>query len=146
MKHLSWKYLAGLVDGEGCIDVQINSGKYVFPRLRVALVAPSGFLLEICKANYGGYLSHRKGSGTHQDSICWELCNYTRVCPVLRNLVNHLLLKKEQARFCLWMETNTKGLHVGTLVRDAIRDELKLMKTDPHRLSEQAQERILPLL
>lgn len=142
MKRLSWKYLAGLIDGEGCIDVQVT-GPYVRPRLRIALVKPSEYLLELCRANFGGYLSQRKGSGTHQDSVCWELAGYAAACSLLRNVVNSLILKREQARFCLWLETNIKGQQVSTEVRDAIREELKLMKRDPHRLSEQAQERIL---
>lgn len=146
MKRVPWKYLAGLIDGEGCLDVQITNGCYVRPRLRIGLTKTSEFLLEMCRANFGGYLSQRKGSGTHQDSVCWELCGYGTTNKVLRNVVNHLLLKKEQARLCLWMETNVKGQHVSTEVRDAIRQELALMKRDPHRLSEKAQERIIALL
>jgi hypothetical protein len=44
------------------------------------------------------------------------------------------------------METNIKGKHVGAEARDALREELKLMKRDPQRLSERAQERITALL
>ena len=143
MKRLSWKYLAGLIDGEGCLDVQLSPGGHIRPRLRIGLVATSRFLLDMIVANHGGYLSERKGSGTHQDSISWELCGYDKVCSFLRNVVNHLLLKKEQARFLLWLELNIKGRQVSTEVRDAIREELKLARRDPHRLSEQAQERIL---
>lgn len=143
MKRLSWKYLAGLIDGEGCIDVQVTNQVYVRPRLRIALVDTSRFLLEMCQANFGGGLCDREGSGTHRPSVSWEAAGYTVACPILRNVVNHLFLKKEQARFCLWMETNIKGQHVSTEVRDAIRDELVLMKRDPHRLSEKAQARLL---
>lgn len=145
MKRLSWKYLAGLIDGEGCIDVQVTNQVYVRPRLRVGLVATSDFLLEMCKANFGGVLCAREGSGTHQPSLSWECAGYAVACPILRNVVNHLFLKKEQARFCLWMETNIKGQHVSTEVRDAIREELALMKRDPHRLSEKAQARLLAM-
>jgi len=143
MKRLSWKYLAGLIDGEGCVDVQVTSQVYVRPRLRIALTDTSRFLLEIARTNFGGVLCDRPGSGTHQASVSWELAGYASACPVLRNVVNHLFLKKEQARFALWMETNIKGKHVSTEVRDAIREELALMKRDPHRLSEKAQDRIL---
>lgn len=143
MKRLSWKYLAGLIDGEGCIDVQQSPSGHIRPRVRVGLTASSRFLLEIIVANHGGYLSERSGSGNHQDSVCWELPGYDKACSFLRNIVNHLLLKKEQVRLLLWLEQNVKGLHVSTEVRDAIREELKLMKRDPHRLSEQAQDRIL---
>ena len=145
MKRLSWKYLAGLIDGEGCIDVQISKKVYVRPRLRVVLTATSGYLLDMLHNSYGGHMCYRKGSGNWNDSVSWEHAGYS-CCKVLRNIVNHLILKKEQARFVLWMERDLKGKHVSTEVRDAVREELKLMKRDPHRLSEKAQKEILGML
>lgn len=152
MKRVSWKYLAGLIDGEGCIDVQVTkiSGKfYVRPRLRVAMSDVAKDLLEMCQLNFGGHLCMRELSKENSNwcnATSWELTGYKTSCPVLRNIVNHLILKREQARFCLWMESNIKGLHVGQECVDRCREELKLMKRDPHRLSEQAQEVILVML
>ena len=45
MKKLSWRYLAGLIDGEGCIDWSFNfdkkyNAKYMRPRLRITLAEP----------------------------------------------------------------------------------------------------------
>jgi len=150
MKRYSWKYLAGLVDGEGCIDVQItnvSTESYIRPRLRIAMSNVAKQLLEEIQANHGGHLCQRKHENpVWSDATSWEASGYKTACKFLRNIVNYLVLKKEQARFCLWMEENIKGRHVSTQVRDAIREELKLMKRDPHRLSERAQERILSLL
>jgi len=147
MKRISWKYLAGLIDGEGCIDVQVTNGVYVKPRLRIGMADNAIALLGMLQNSLGGHMDHRESKNENwQSSTCLSWDGYKRACPVLRNIVKHLLLKREQARFCLWMETNIKGQQVSTEVRDAIRDELKLMKRDPHRLSEKAQERILSLL
>jgi hypothetical protein len=147
MKRLPWKYLAGLIDGEGCIDVQVNKGVYIRPRLRIGMANNAKYLLEMVQNSLGGHLESRTvGNPNWQDSTTLAWSGYKQACPVLRNVVNNLYLKKEQARLCLWMETNLKGLHVSTEVRDAIREELKLMKRDPHRLSEKAQERINSLL
>ena len=150
MKRYSWKYLAGLIDGEGCIDVQVTKvgeEHYVRPRLRIAMSNVALELLETIKLNHGGYLCQRKFDKPEwNDATSWELAGYNPCCTFLRNVVNHLVLKREQVRLCLWMETNVKGKHVSTQVRDAIREELKLMKRDQHRLSERAQERILSLL
>lgn len=149
MKRVSWKYLAGLVDGEGCVDLQVQKGEnrlYARPRLRIAMADVAEELLTMCKDNFGGHLCKRAASQKNpnwSDSTSWELNGYTLTCPVLRNIVNHLLIKKEQARFCLWMETNVKGKHLTQECVDILREELKLMKRDPHRLSEQAQERFL---
>ena len=146
MKRLPWKYLAGLIDGEGCIDVQLTKGVYVRPRLRIAMTATSEYMLKMAQNSLGGRLCPRQGSGNWNDSVSWELSGYKQACPVLRNVVNHLILKKEQARFCLWLERHVKGLHVSAEARDAIRQELKLMKRDPHRLSEKAQDELLEML
>lgn len=142
MKRLSWKYIAGLIDGEGCIDVHVNRGVYIRPRVRICLSAPSKFVLDCLQANHGGYLYHRPGKGDWQDSWSWELQGYRDCGFFLRNIVNHLYIKQEQVRLVLWMETNVKGKPVGTEARDLIRAELKAMKRDPHRLSEVAQKRI----
>jgi hypothetical protein len=147
MKRVSWKYLAGLIDGEGCIDVQVTKGVYVRPRLRLGMANNTLALLGLIQNSLGGHLEHRDHNNPNwQNSSCLSWSGYKQACPVLRNIVNHLFLKREQARLCLWMETNVKGQQVGTEVRDAVREELKLMKRDPHRLSEKAQERITILL
>ncbi|NCN25935.1 hypothetical protein GW935_04810 [Candidatus Falkowbacteria bacterium] len=151
MKRVSWKYLAGLIDGEGCIDVQVtkvNDSFYIRPRLRVNMSNVALELLEMCKLNFGGYLSKRDfpQKETWTSATSWELAGYKQSCPTIRNIVNHLILKKEQARFCLWMESNIKGKHISQECVDRCREELKLMKRDPHRLSESAQDVILGML
>lgn len=149
MKRVSWKYLAGLIDGEGCIDVQVNKVGdkfYIRPRLRICMTDVAEELLEMCKLNYGGHLCKRDQKSKNSnwtDATSWELSGYKQACPVLRNIVNHLILKKEQARFCLWMEQNLKGKYIPQECLDLCREELKLMKRDPHRLSELAQDNIL---
>lgn len=149
MKRLSWKYIAGLVDGEACLDVQVNNGSYVRPRLRIALVESSRFVLESLKDSFGGSIYERKKNEKNpnwQNSVSWELCGYHLVCPVLRNISNHLLIKKEQARLLLWMEQEVKGKQVANEARQLIIDELKAMKRDPHRLSEKAQSEIISVM
>lgn len=147
MKRLSWKYIAGLIDGEGCLDVQTTGGYYVRPRIRIALADSSKMLLVMLQANHGGFLSGRESKNPNwQSSTCWELVGYNNACPFLRNIVNHLYLKHEQAKFLLWMENNLKGKHTSDEVRALVRDELTAMKRDPHRLSDSAQEKILLLL
>jgi len=147
MKQVSWKYLAGLIDGEGCIDLattKVNDQFYVQPRLRIAMADNAAFLLEMNQLNFGGHLEHRKSNNVNrQDSTSWTISGYKQFCPLIRNVVNHLILKREQARLCLWMETNVKGKRLTQEALHVIREELKLMKRDPHRLSEKAQDRIL---
>jgi len=147
MKRLSWKYIAGLIDGEGCLDVQVTNGIYVRPRIRIGMTKSSLFVLEMLKENHGGFLTYRSSKNDKwEDSVCWELVGYSSVCSFLRNIVNHLLIKQEQARLLLWLETGVKGKQVTDEVRQLIRNELSAMKRDPHRLSEKAQESLKSLL
>ena len=144
MKRLSWKYIAGFVDGEGCIDIQHSKGCYVIPRLRIALSAEGKEVVEILQNNFGGSIYLRASKNPNwSDAYSWEITGYKRVASFLRNIVNHLIIKKEQARLILWCENNLKGKLLTKEVRECVREEIKAMKRDPHRLSERAQETIL---
>jgi len=166
MKRLSWKYIAGLVDGEGCIDFQLikkpydrqdgtrSVETYILPRLRVAMTGEALPLLEILHANHGGSLVARKKpqNPAWSQSYSWELTN-GKVRPVLQNIVNHLLVKREQARFCIWVldnlrgkQSKQKGYENLSAARTCARDELKAMKRDPQRLSERAVSEVMNII
>lgn len=145
MKRLSWKYMAGLVDGEGCIDMQWHVNKrdgelYCTPRLRIALTGESGrSLLTLAKENFGGHfhLKSRSENPNWADAWYWGL-NGKHLRAFLQNIVTHLYIKKEQALFVIWWIDNVGGRHVPREIRQNAIDELKAMKRDPQRLSERA--------
>lgn len=151
MKRLSWKYMAGLIDGEGCIDMQVHrvagrDGLYPRPRLRVYLAQNAGgILLENMKNNFGGTICTRernKVNSNWQDVSCWQI-EGKRMRALLQNIVNHLIIKKEQAKFAIWWLDNMMGKVATTdEARKTAIDELKAMKTHPQRLSEEAVRRI----
>ena len=153
MKRLSWKYVAGLIDGEGCFsfdkhhtsDPRYAHKLYLRPRVRMCLAANAKSVIDSFHANFGGHISYRKLSDSNpnwQDAYEWSLAGYEAACPFVRNIVNHLIIKKEQARLVLWMETHLKGKRSDQRVHDIVREESAAMKRDPHRLSEEAQRRI----
>lgn len=144
MKRLSWKYIAGLVDGEGCIDLQINKHKnypdnpYIRPRIRITLTESCKFLLDIFTANFegGGYMTKRTFiNPVWQNAYTWGLYG-KKARPFLQNIVNHLYIKKEQARLAIWIIDNVMGKHVSKELREHLNNEIKAMKLSPHRLSE----------
>jgi hypothetical protein len=155
MKRLSWKYIAGLIDGEGCLDFQYichQDYKHLAPRLRIQLTEPSKFVLENLQTNFGGNLHARiMNNPNWQNSITWQIQG-RRVRPILQNIVNHLLIKKEQARFLIWYIDNMMvGKRQDTSpfmdeCRQIAIDELKAMKRDPQRLTERAAQRITALM
>lgn len=147
MKRLPTKYVAGLIDGEGCIDFSISHGKYIRPRVRIALAEPSKFVLDMIQNTYGGHLYKREVTNPlWQNSYSWELMGYGQVCCFLREIKNFLYIKRQQAEFVLELENLVRGKVVSDKAKEIAREELKLMKRDPHRLSEKAVERILQML
>lgn len=145
MKHLSWKYIAGLIDGEGCLDFQItverkkteNIRRYNMIRVRLALTESCKFVLENFQNNFGGGLSYREGKGQWKGSWNWSLTG-KRARGFLQNIFKHLLIKKEQAKFMIWYHDNVRGKILDEKVREIAREELKAMKVHPQRLSDWA--------
>ena len=147
MKRLPTKYLAGLFDGEGCLDLSISFQKYIRPRARIALAEGSKFILDMIQNTYGGHLYKREVTNDKwQNSYSWELAGYGQVCKFLREITKHLYIKKEQAKLLLELETLIRGKTLSCEARQVVKDELKLMKKDPHRLSDKAVERLLQVL
>lgn len=151
MKRMSWKYIAGLIDGEGCIDLQYQytpryEGTHIRPRVRVAMATPGKEVIELLAANFGGHIGHRKAkSDQWQDAYSWELCG--KQCrPFLQNIAGHLIIKKEQARLAIWWIDNGMGKHVSAEVREHLKQELKAMKRDPQRLSDRAASKLKSMI
>jgi hypothetical protein len=162
MKRLSWKYIAGLIDGEGCIDFQFHYQKrknstetilHIVPRMRLALTDTCNFLLEILKTNHGGNIWHSKKQTEEHPN--WHNASYWQLQgrglrPLLQNIVNHLILKKEQAKLALWWIDNAMGknANIGNIekMRWIARNELKAMKADPQRLNNWAVKELETLL
>jgi len=146
MKRLSWKYIAGLVDGEGCIDAVLNKSsskamtKTIIPRIRITLVENCYFLLDILKVNHGGWINKRHFNNPKwQDPITWTLQG-KKLRSFLQNIANHLTIKKQQALLAIWIQDHLrhKGMPQSEEVKQGAIKEMKAMKTDPQRLSEVA--------
>lgn len=147
MKRLPTKYLAGLIDGEGCIDFHLSHGSYLRPRLRISLVSHCKDILEMIQNTYKGKIYFKKSTNSNWQDVCnYELTGYKDVGYLLRNIKNFLHIKKEQAELILQLENSVRGKVVSDKAIRTIKEELKLMKKDSHRLSEKAVERILQML
>jgi hypothetical protein len=104
-------------------------------------------LMDIICNNFKGNREYRTTNNPKwSDSITWNASGYNRACTFLRNIKNHVIVKREQTKLALWMENNVKGQALTAEAVKVLKDEMKLLKRDPHRLSEQAQEHILKFL
>lgn len=151
MKRLSWKYMAGIVDGEGCIDSplfrdkrKMNNPLYIRPRIRITMSAPGMSVLESMKVNFGGSLLPRHTDNPcWQDSATWSL-EGVKLRPFLQNLAKHLIIKKQQALLAIWIQDHLrkKGMQFSEEPKRCACEEMKAMKTDPQRLNETAIHKI----
>jgi hypothetical protein len=106
----------------------------------VTLVENCLFILEILKTNHGGNINGRHFENPNwQDPFTWTLQG-KKFRPFMQNIVNHLEIKKEQAKLAIWIQDNLRhqGMQQSEEVKQCASNELKAMKTDPQRLSEVA--------
>lgn len=152
MKRLSWKYIAGLVDGGGCIDANLFRDKryehlplYIRPRIRVTMVESCRFILEMLKTNHGGTLDIRKSDNPKWQSACTWTLEGSRLRPFLQNIAKHLYIKREQALLAIWIQDHLrrKGMQFAETPKQCACQEMKAMKADPQRLSEAAIRKIV---
>ena len=147
MKRLSVKYLAGLIDGEGCIDWMYAFDKklqkrYIRPRLRITLTEPGYDVIDLLVNNFGGNVEVRTPKNPRWSSSKTWCVTASRAVMVLGNVKNSLIIKKEQAKLAIAWEKHLKGRYIPDSVKDVMSEEMRLMKKDPHRLSEKAVCRI----
>jgi hypothetical protein len=154
------EYLAGLFDGEGCIDVQRmypQEGKgrlYVRPRIRMCMADSACPLMQVLQIRFGGHLVSRKASGRNQqNSWSLEWLSGDDIRRIVDVILPHLVLKREQAHLVLWWLDNMSGRQRKQScspgiedARKAFAEELFAMKRDPQRLSEDAVARIVLLV
>lgn len=150
---LTPEYLAGLFDGEGCIDAPLGriKGKYcdrpyVRPRIRMCMADNATHMMQRLHSVFGGHVYHRNaGKRNQQDSWSLEWLNHAEMRKILDLILPHLILKREQALLVLWWLDNMSGCRSDDPrfpgidhARLAFREELQAMKRDPQRLSERA--------
>lgn len=156
------EYIAGFFDGEGCIDTQKlypKQGKvgttYLACRIRITQTKMFAGILSTLQTEYGGSLSNRvEKTGRGNDSVEWTVTGRVRVTSFLSAISPHLVLKKPQAELVLWWLGNGSGKYskrdadvsAVSEARGIFAEELKLMKRDVNRTSENAIARLAETL
>jgi hypothetical protein len=115
--RLTAAYVAGLIDGEGCLWIQNKSNRWFTPRCDIGMTIKARPILEKLKAQYGGSLgSHRKATKEWEAALRWAVSGQD--CRrMLEEIAPHLILKAEQARL-LMAVTNENGLTHKALVSE----------------------------
>ena len=109
---LSLEYIAGLVDGEGCIGI-INrtvKGRMLDPYLHIN-ICHEGILLQVKEAlGVGAIYKESRQSKGGLDCYLYACCSRLTIITALTKLLPFLIVKKPQAeivlKFCLNRKAN----------------------------------------
>ena len=100
MSKLTASYLAGLIDGEGCLEILKRKkeacvgGYYYVARLRISSVDKE--IIEWLKNSFGGFIYYRKGKGNERDSWTWTI-QFMKAKRIIDAVYPYLRIKKRQA-------------------------------------------------
>lgn len=103
--NFSAEYLAGLFDGEGCINIykrrreRARGGYELIPQAIVCLTKGSEILHEL-KSRYGGDLSIRQRQANWSPVTYWNL-RHKGLKKFLNDILPYLIIKKQQAMLAL---------------------------------------------
>lgn len=96
---ISPEYLAGLIDGEGCLSIQAHKKQNSFGlRLTIALNTPL-ILIELHKEHKGTVWVEKETSKRYTITR-WQT-NGINAAKVIKLVYPHLIIKKKQAEMCL---------------------------------------------
>ena len=129
-------YIAGLIDGEGCIDTHCASKTpHYTPRLRICLSGSSGLSLLSSLSQYldCGSINTRKLGGNRKNHHEFTVTRKSDLQRVLLTIRDHLVMKKEQADFALsWIE---RSLYESMSLDSQLecREHLKELKSEANR-------------
>lgn len=98
-------YIAGFVDGEGCISLRCFTGKRGYQEIRnsLAIVNTNRKVLEWIKVKLScGAVYDITGKRENQKSVfVYEVCDRVKLLYILKLLLPYLKVKKEQAELCV---------------------------------------------
>lgn len=94
-------YVAGLIDGEGCIAIYESKGRTFYHSVTVGMTAKALPILEQLKEKYGGKVTKTRDATERWDEA-WAWAAFgDEASAVLTEIQPHLVLKEEQARIAL---------------------------------------------
>lgn len=104
-KKISFEYLSGLIDGEGCLYVSKYGKSETYAiRVDVGMSNKAHPLLYALKKQFGGSVNVcRKETAKWDGSMKWSIQG--KQCAVmLENCIDYMILKENQAGLLLWLD------------------------------------------
>ena len=103
-KSMNRAYVAGLLDGEGCVTLEATrrTGKvFIYPRIYVGMSARARAVLDMLQADFGGRIKKViRHSIKHHEGATLTICG-TGAILLLKEVLPFLILKKNQAKLAV---------------------------------------------
>ena len=102
MKKTDLAYIAGIVDGEGCIQINYRQQCHSYD-CQVSVVNTKQWLIEWLKFSFGGRtvtVKRKETEGNKKDCFRWYARTYEAL-PFLESIYPYLRLKKPQAEIAI---------------------------------------------
>ena len=113
---ITYQYLAGFLDGEGCFTINFSkSKKRIQGQYSIFVqVALTDFnLLNEIKNQYGGSIyKMKRRSPKHNNCWLWKVCSREAV-KLVKNVYPYLILKKSQAKLILSFDKTISSINTG---------------------------------
>lgn len=113
MKRTDLAYVAGIVDGEGCIDIhhRIRPGhNYAELVMRVSVTSTDLWLCHMLKMGFGGKVSERSGlPSTRKRTFDWKI-ERNSAADFLKLILPYMHLKGPQAELAIQFQSQ-RGQH-----------------------------------
>lgn len=93
-------YMAGIIDGEGSIQIEIQSKNHVrkvdYFSIRLLVINTDLNLMKWLELIYGGKISKRKLIPNRRQCYKWNICSF-RAADILKECLPYMIVKKRQA-------------------------------------------------
>jgi hypothetical protein len=123
---LSFEYLAGLFDGEGCVQVTNT------PAVRAKLTSTHKPLIDLLEAQFGGNVSSNRAHKKDDWKEAWTWTVYGQIAlNFLAGVKPFLVVKAEAANLALQFKMSKSGVH---LSEDARLERIRLHE-ELHRVN-----------
>jgi len=127
-------YLAGIIDGEGSISIEIQGAaecrKTDYYAIRLLVINTDTRLLEWLKENFGGSINKRKAYENRRQCYNWALFSYD-AANLLAKCLPFMIIKKQRAQVLIqFMQTKKDTWNVSDEVQKKRRElyaEMKLL-------------------
>lgn len=137
---LKYAFLAGLLEGDGCIQLSSRKNPRMAFGVEVWMVIEvtntKKELLDFLKDNFGGNIYSRKRRKNWSSSHCWRLCR-EKAKVLLLHMYPYLITKKEQAKLAVKFQAivSIRGQGSNTLCTQREHKERMKLVEEMHTLN-----------